>query len=217
MKVALLFGATGLSGTALLEVLLNDTRYSEVRIFNRKPMGMRHAKLKEVIVDFSQLEQVREHIMGDVVFCCLGTTLNKAGSKEAQVIIDRDYPMAIAKIAVENGVQHFVGVSSVGTKPSTNNFYLKTKAEMEAGVVKHFGDRAFFMRPSFLLGKRAEMRIGEKIGIVIAKILNPLMIGSLKSYRGMPVSTLAKAMANIIFKRPMLHCLEYQDICEISR
>jgi uncharacterized protein YbjT (DUF2867 family) len=199
MKTALVFGATGLSGTALIEVLVNDKRYSHIKIFNRKPSVYLSPKVEEIIIDFNHLDLIADQLKGDVVFSCLGTTLSKSGSKAAQQVIDRDYPIAIAKLAAQNKVQQYIAVSSVGTNASTNNFYLKTKFEMEVGVKQYFNDKAVFMRPSFLLGNRKEMRLGEKIGIVMGKLFSFFLIGSMKKYRGMHVQILAKALVNAPF------------------
>jgi uncharacterized protein YbjT (DUF2867 family) len=215
MKTALLFGASGLSGSALLDALIADDRYSEVKIFIRQPIASTHPKVRIVITDFNHLESVAHDIKGDVVFSCLGTTLSKAGSQSAQQLIDRDYPIAIAKLAAANGVRQFVGVSSVGTNATTTNFYLKTKFEMEVGVSVYFDKRAIFMRPSFLLGQRKEMRLGEKVGIVLARLFSPLLLGSFKKYRGMPVTILAKAMANSIFTTVNNATPEYEAILSL--
>jgi uncharacterized protein YbjT (DUF2867 family) len=217
MKTALLFGSSGLTGNALLEVLLNDNRYTHVRVFNRKQMAVAHPKLEEIIVDFDHLDLVSEKIKGDVVFSCLGTTIAKAGSKAAQQKIDRDYPIAIAKIAALNHVSQYIAVSAVGTNNETNNFYLKTKAEMEAGVSLYFKEKAIFMRPSFLLGDRVEKRMGEKIGIAVAQIFRPFMIGGLQKYKGIYVSDLAKAMANAVFVNQDRNYLEYQAMMALSK
>jgi uncharacterized protein YbjT (DUF2867 family) len=217
MKTALLFGASGLTGSALLEVLLTDNRYAHVKVFNRKKTALAHPKLEEIIVDFDHLDLVSEKMKGDVVFSCLGTTIAKAGSKAAQQKIDRDYPIAIAKIAADNNVSHYISVSAVGTNNETTNFYLKTKAEMEAGVLQYFKEKAIFMRPSFLLGDRIEKRLGEKIGIIVAQIFRPIMIGSLEKYRGIYVSDLAKAMANAVFVKQNKNYLEYQEMMVLSK
>jgi uncharacterized protein YbjT (DUF2867 family) len=217
MKTALLFGASGLTGKALLEVLLADQRYAQVKVFNRRQMAFTHPKLEEVIMDFDHLDAVSDKIKGDVVFSCLGTTIAKAGSKSAQQKIDRDYPIAIAKIAALNQVSYYIAVSAVGTNNTTQNFYLKTKAEMEVGVSQYFKETAIYMRPSFLLGDRIEKRLGEKIGIAIAQIFRPIMIGSLEKYRGIYVTDLAKAMANAIFVNQDKNGLEYQEMMALSK
>jgi uncharacterized protein YbjT (DUF2867 family) len=217
MKTALLFGASGLTGSALLEVLLTDNRYAHVKVFNRKKTALAHPKLEEIIVDFDHLDLVSEKMKGDVVFSCLGTTIAKAGSKAAQQKIDRDYPIAIAKIAADNNVSYYISVSAVGTNNETTNFYLKTKAEMEAGVSQYFKEKAIFMRPSFLLGDRIEKRLGEKIGIIVAQIFRPIMIGSLEKYKGIYVSDLAKAMANAVFVKQNKNYLEYQEMMVLSK
>jgi uncharacterized protein YbjT (DUF2867 family) len=217
MKTALLFGASGLTGKALLEILLDDNRFSHIKVFNRRKITMAHPKLEEVIVDFDRLELVSDKIKGDVVFSCLGTTIAKAGSQMAQQKIDRDYPIAIAKIAAFNQVSQYIAVSAVGTNNETRNFYLKTKAEMEAGISQYFKEQSIFMRPSFLLGNRTEQRLGEKIGIIIAQILRPIMIGKLEKYKGIHVNDLAKAMVNAVFVKQDKNCLEYQAMIALSK
>ncbi len=216
MKTALLFGASGLSGSALLHQLLLDPRYTRIRMFNRTTIGIQDPKLEEILVDYANLDTIQQALKGDVLFSCLGTTISKAGSQSAQQMIDRDYPIAIAKIAAEQGVKCFVAVSSVGTNPNTSNFYLKTKAEMEAGIRQYFKTNLFFLRPSFLIGHRQEQRMGEKIGIVLSRIFSPLMVGGAKKYRGMPVDSMAKAMANIPFVNAA-SILEYEQIMQISK
>jgi uncharacterized protein YbjT (DUF2867 family) len=216
MKTALVFGASGLSGSALLKQLLLDKRYGVVKVFNRKALGMAHPKLTEVITDYSNLETIASEIKGDIVFSCLGTTIAKAGSKQAQQIVDRDYPIAVAKIAAQNKVDYFVAVSSVGAHITANNFYLKTKGEMESGIAQYYKAKLFFLRPSFLMGSRQELRIGEKTGIVFFKLIGPFFFGATKKYRGMPVDMLARAMVNLVFKSaPSI--LEYDQIMEVSK
>ncbi len=216
MKTALVFGASGLSGSALLRQLLSDDRYDVVKVFNRKALGIVHPKLKEIITDYTHLERVAMEIKGDVVFSCLGTTIAKAGSKLQQQVVDRDYPIAIAKIAAQNKVDYFVAVSSVGASASTSNFYLRTKGEMESGIAQYYNTKLFFLRPSFLMGSRQDLRIGEKIGIVLFKLIGPFFFGAAKKYRGMPVQILASAMANLVFKSaPSI--LAYDQIMELGK
>ena len=211
---ALIFGATGLTGNALCQQLLSDAACTEVVSFVRKATGLQHAKLREIVVDYDRLAQHTHEMTGEVVFNCLGTTLAKAGSQAAQQIIDRDYPIAIAHLAAAQKVPLMVSVSSVGTTPDAGNFYLKTKAEMEAGVVAAIGaQNAFFMRPSFLVGNRKELRIGERIGLFAMLGADLLLVGGLGKYHSIKVTDLAKAMIAIAKgKRPATNAPEYAEI-----
>jgi hypothetical protein len=158
----------------------------------RKPLNISHSKLIQEVIDFDNPDASK--IMGDDLFCAMGTTLAKAGSKDAQYKIDCTYPYEIGKIAKANGVKQYLLVSSLGADADSSNFYLRTKGDLEQKI-KSLGFENFVsFRPSFLLGDRQEFRLGEKIAVVFVKLLNPLMIGGLKKYRGIEASKVAKSM-----------------------
>lgn len=195
---AIIFGVTGLTGKALLLNLADDKRYDKIYIVTRRPCGFIHPKVEEILFnykDFAEMPSIKAHH----VFSCLGTTIKKAGSQAAQQLIDRDYPIAIAKYANTIGAEKMVCVSSVGADNKSGNFYLRTKGEMEEGVKANFKN-SVFVRPSFLLGNREEMRLGEKIGIYVFALVNPLLFGGLTKYKGIHVSKLSKAMIESCFK-----------------
>lgn len=188
-KTALLLGASGLVGGHLLQQLLDSPHYTEVVALLRRPLDIQHPKLRQEIIDFDHPNP--ELIKGDDLFCALGTTLRKAGSKAAQYKIDCTYPAEIGRIARENGVQQYLLVSSIGANAQASGFYLKTKGELE-NKLKALDFRTFIAaRPSFLLGNRQEFRLGEKIGIAFAKLLAPLIP---KKYRGIKAERVAKAL-----------------------
>ena len=193
---AIVIGATGLVGNLILKELLNDNDFSEVRIFVRKPTGIINPKLKEIITPMTDINTLSSEIQGDVLFNALGTTIKKAGSQEEQQRIDRDLPVAFAKIASENGVKIMLNVSSVGANLN-GGFYLKTKAEMENGTGKFFPQSVFHFRPGFLVGDRKEFRLVEKIASGVMKVIDPILTGSSKKYRSMPADKLAKAMVSL--------------------
>ena len=193
---AIVIGATGLVGNLILKELLNDNDFSEVRIFVRKPTGIINPKLKEIITPMTDINTFSSEIQGDVLFNALGTTIKKAGSQEEQQRIDRDLPVAFAKIASENGVKIMLNVSSVGANLN-GGFYLKTKAEMENGTGKFFPQSVFHFRPGFLVGDRKEFRLVEKIASGVMKVIDPILTGSSQKYRSMPVDKLAKAMVSL--------------------
>jgi len=191
-KTALLIGATGLVGGHLLQQLLESPHYAHVVAFTRRPFEMRHPKLRQEILDFDHPDLAK--IKGDDLFCALGTTLRKAGSKEAQYRIDCTYPFEIGKIARENGVRQYLLVSSVGADAGSSNFYLKTKGDLEEKIRGLGFEHFVSARPSFLFGERSEFRLGEKIGIALAKVFAPLIP---RRYRGIEAEKVARALIRL--------------------
>jgi uncharacterized protein YbjT (DUF2867 family) len=191
-KTALLVGATGLVGGQLLRQLLDSPHYHRVTVLARRPMLDNHPKLHSVVFDFAKPDAAL--VQGDDVFCALGTTLAKAGSKSAQYQIDCVYPASIGQLARANGAQRYLLVSSVGADAASSNFYLKTKGDLEQQVAAMGFERFVAARPSFLLGQRAEFRLGERVGIAVARLLGPLLVGSFKKYRGIEAAQVAAAL-----------------------
>lgn len=194
MKTAIIIGATGLTGQALLNQLLKDDYFNHVIVFVRKKIEVTHAKLTQHCVDFNVLDSYKDLIVGDVLFCCVGTTIKTAGSQEAFKKVDFTYPFEFAKLAKENSVSVFCLQSSLGADAKSNNFYLKTKGETEDAIrALNFQSFATF-RPSMLLGDRTEFRLGEKIGKVVMQALSFVFIGKLKRYKAIHVNQVANAM-----------------------
>jgi uncharacterized protein YbjT (DUF2867 family) len=212
---AIIIGATGLVGNLILTEILNDDEFSEVRIFVRKPCGIINPKLKEFVNTMKEIDALGSEIKGDVLFNAMGTTIKQAGSQKEQQRIDRDLPVMFSKTASGNGVKIMVNVSSVGANLK-GNFYLKTKAEMEIGTEKFFPGMVFHFRPGFLVGKRKEFRLAEKIAFGFMKVLDPVLRGSLSKYRSMPADKLAKAMValsknpagkpNVLYYPEIINC-----------
>ncbi|MEA5260162.1 oxidoreductase [Arcicella aquatica] len=192
MKTALIIGATGLVGSTLVKQILENPLYAKVTLLLRKPLDISHPKLVQETIDFDAPDATK--IVGDDLFCAMGTTLKKAGSKEAQYKIDCSYPFEIGKIAQANGIKQYILVSSIGADATSSNFYLRTKGDLEQKIKSLGFDNFISVRPSFIMGDRQEVRVGEKIGIVLAKIISPLLIGKLKKYRGIEAAQIAKAM-----------------------
>lgn len=212
---AILIGATGLVGNLILKEILDDSHFTEVRVFVRKPTGITNQKMVEIVNPMTDIDGLARDITGDVLFNALGTTLKKAGSKTEQQRIDRDLPVAFARIASGNGTKLMLNVSSVGASMK-GNFYLRTKAEMEKGTEEYFHGNVFHFRPGLLDGKRNEFRIAEKIAAIAMKAIDPLLTGSSKRFRSMPVEKLARAMVNLS-KNPadMPHILHFTEIMKL--
>lgn len=190
---ALLVGASGLVGRECLRQLLKDDEINEIVIWTRKPIAYNHPKLTEWIVDFNHLAQ-NSDVNADLVFCCLGTTMGKAKSKEAFRKVDYEYPLDLAVIAQQKQVKHFSIVSSIGANAKSRNFYLRTKGEMEEAIAGLALPSISILRPSILLGKRKQFRFGESIGKLLVKAFSFLLVGSLKKYRGNNAKNVARIM-----------------------
>ncbi len=154
----------------------------------------------------------------DDVFCAVGTTIAKAGSKAAFRKVDHDYPLAIARQAASAGANQYLLVSSVGADKKSPNFYLHTKGELEdeLGALPFRGLHVF--HPSFLIGDRAEKRPGERAGIVVARVLKPFLLGSLRKYRAVPAEAVARAMVEAgVRAEPGRHEYSYGAIAPFIR
>lgn len=189
---ALVIGATGATGKDLVNVLLEDAFYTEVVIFVRRSSKIVHGKLKEIITDFDKLESVREFIKGDVLFSCLGTTLNVAGSKQNQWHIDFDIPLQFAAIAKQNGVSNMVLLSAYGASVKSRVFYSQLKGKLEDAVSNLMFTSYTVFRPGLLLRKGTN-RTGEKISASGLRFLNSL--GLIKKFKPMPTDLLAEKLA----------------------
>jgi uncharacterized protein YbjT (DUF2867 family) len=194
MKKALIAGATGLIGSYLLQQLLESGEYQTLHVITRKMPKQQINGVVYHTVDFDQPDHwdLTEKI--DDVFCTLGTTAKKAGSKENFRKVDLFYVENLAKVGLTYNAESFHVVSSIGAKANAGNFYLKTKGQMEE-VIKALPFRGIFIyHPSLLLGPRKEFRFGEKMGEWLMKLFGPLMIGKLKKYKPVHASQVAAAM-----------------------
>jgi len=189
---ALIIGATGATGKDLVNILLQAPDYTEVVIFVRRPGGMDHPKLVEILTDFDKLEDVSEHIKGDVWFSCLGTTLKAAGSRDKQWHIDYEIPLKFAEIAKRNGVPGVVLLSAYGASTTSRIFYSKMKGKLEDAITGLNFKQYIIFRPGMLLRKDTD-RSGERIMAGVLKFLNSL--GLIRKFRPLPTSILAEKLA----------------------
>lgn len=217
-KAAVIAGSSGLVGVELLHQLCAGKAYHQVTLLVRRPSGFIHPKVKEVIVDFDRIEQFSEHIHGNVFFSCLGSTMKKTPDKRRYYQIDHDYPVAMARIALSNGMAQFHLISAIGANPGSSNFYLKLKGETDRDIAALPFTSVHIYRPSFLAGKREERRPLEKVGLALFKLLNPLMLGPLRQYRSTDVKDVARAMMKQSQKDLVgVHYYPTTDIQKISQ
>jgi len=193
-KVALLAGASGLTGGYVLDILLGSPDFARVIAVTRRPLGREHTRLANRIVQFDRLEAQLQGVTCDVALCCLGTTIARAGSRENFREVDVDYVLAFARTALAARAQRFVVMSSVGANPASRNFYLRTKGEMEEELEGIGFPALDILQPGLLLGLRREMRPLELAGMIFMPLVNPLMVGNRAAYRAISARTVAAGM-----------------------
>lgn len=191
MKTALLAGSTGLIGKQLLTLLLQDDRYDKVKALSRRPIDLSHAKLENIVLDFDSLPELANRLKADDVFCCLGTTMKQAGSKEAFKKVDQDYPVEIANLSKEQGAQQYLLVSALGADKGSSIYYNKIKGLVEESIKGVNFNALHIFRPSLLMGPRDEKRSGEDAAKVLYKIFGFLIP---KKYKAIDSMKVARAM-----------------------
>lgn len=199
-KVALIAGASGLVGSQLLPLLLNCGRYAKVISVGRRPLPLLHPLLVQRTVDFDQLEEHRLALIADDVFCCLGTTMRQAGSKEAFYKVDFLYVVKLAALTAANFAVQLLVVSAMGADAGSRFYYNRVKGEMEDAVRQAPFRAIHLFRPSLLLGPRPEKRLGEQVGAVVLRLARPLLLGPLRRYRAIEARTVAQAMLNAAYQ-----------------
>jgi len=199
-KTALVLGATGLVGSALVNQLLNSSAYDSVTCLVRKPLSAKQFpdpqnKLKPVVIDFDHFQDYQGYFSVDHVFCCLGTTLKRAGSKAAFRRVDFEFVHVAAQLARAQRAKGFVWISSVGADAKSANFYLKVKGELENAIMRMPQlEHAAAVRPSLLLGERQEARSLEDIGQKLAPFYSPFLVGPLAKYKPISAQQVASQM-----------------------
>ena len=216
MKTALIFGSSGLIGIQLLELLVNNDKYSKIKLFVRSKTSNSNSKIEIIKTDFDNLEKHKDSIVGDDCFFCIGTTRKNTPNKNEYIKIEYNLPVEVAKIAKENSINSFTYVSSLGANPNASGLYLKNKGQAEEALKKLSFTKLFIIRPSILLGNREENRIGERIGIFIMKSFSPLFLGKMKKYKPIKVENVARAMIKIAENDYQQTIFESDKLIEIS-
>ena len=208
--IVLVAGATGLVGSKLVVELLADPGCQVVHALVRQPSGRTHAKLREHVVDFARLADFAWPACDDA-YCCLGTTIKKAGSQAAFRIVDFDYPLAIARGALQHGARQFLFVSAMGADAHSKVFYSCVKGELESAVAALGLHAAIAFRPSLLAGNRAESRLGERLALAV---LGPTRWLVPRQYR--PVADVAVARAMVTYAKRSLAGFHIVSSAEIQ-
>lgn len=199
-KKTLLLGASGLVGSALLNLLLRNEEVQEVKVLVRKSLKIKHPKLTQVVTNFEDLAAVEDQFERDqFIYCCIGTTMKKvSGNKNAYRKVDFNIPVGAARMAKRKGCAHFSLISAIGANPQSTNFYLNLKGQVEQEIEEMHLPSVGFYRPSFLIGDRPEFRLGEKIFGGVSRALSFLIPSK---YKPITASELAAGMIRLSFQK----------------
>jgi uncharacterized protein YbjT (DUF2867 family) len=191
---AVVAGSTGLVGSHLLRMLIKNADYDRIWMLTRRPQYTDNPKVVIILTDFENLADSLKEIEADHVFCCLGTTMKKAGSKEAFRKVDLEYPFKLAEIMLAKKAQKFLLISALGANRNSIIFYNRVKGEVEEAIGGLGYTSLYIFRPSLLLGEREEARTGEDIAKKIYKYLDKFFIGPLKKYKSIHAEKVAASM-----------------------
>jgi uncharacterized protein YbjT (DUF2867 family) len=194
MRTALLVGASGLVGGHCLARVLDDPDYTTVTALVRRPIGREHPKLRQHVIDFDRPDRYRHLVAADDIFCCLGTTIRKAGSRDAFYKVDFTYTHTVAEAAQANGAEQLLLVSALGANVRAAAFYSRVKGEIEKAVAALPFRAVHMFRPSLLVGDRDEFRPAERLAVLLAAPLSVALVGRLRRYRPIEASVVAACM-----------------------
>ncbi|MFQ3235491.1 MAG: hypothetical protein ACI9C4_001049 [Paraglaciecola sp.] len=203
IKHALVLGATGLVGKALVTLLLKDPRYARVTCLLRRPLQQSdfidpQGKLEPIVIDFENLEAYQGYFGDAHIYVCLGTTIKQAQSKAAFRKVDFEYVHIAAQLARAQNAHSFVWISSVGANAKSSNFYLRVKGELENAIFAMSAlNHSSAVRPSLLLGERKDQRRLEKVGATFATLFAPLLRGRLAKYKPVYAVNVAARMIKL--------------------
>ena len=186
MKTAVIAGASGLVGTALLPMLLEHSDYDKVISLGRKTLPLHHPKLQQMVVDFSDLSAFKSPCHD--VFCCLGTTIRAAGSKERFFQVDHDFPLRLAEAALRNGAVCFTIITAIASDPNSRIYYSSVKGKLEQQLMQMGYKNLNILRPSMLLGARKEFRAAEWVSKQIMNLLRPIIPAKYRAVKDIAVA-----------------------------
>ena len=193
---AMVLGATGLTGHLVVQGLLAREEIESVTVLVRRPLELEHPRLIQHQVDFDSLDSHADLFAVDVLICCLGTTIRTAGSQARFREVDYGYPLAAARLAIEQGARALILMSAIGASSSSTIFYNRVKGELEDAVRELGYPYLSIYHPSLLLGDRQEHRKGEELGQMAMPLINRVLLGPLDKYRAIKAETVASAMVN---------------------
>lgn len=219
-KRAIIAGSTGETGKRLLGNLIADNLVTEIHLLVRSPTGLVNPKIQQHIVDFNNLDTTlipHSALLKTIAYCTLGTTIKKAGSRDKFAQVDLEFVINFAHWSLKNECNEFAVISSLGADKTSNNFYLKTKGQMEYELSSLPWKSLWVFRPSLLTGQRSEFRLAERLGAITAKLISPLLLGPLKKYTPIEMDDVAKSLSALIYEEQSgINIIESNDISRMA-
>ncbi len=202
-RTALIIGATGLVGKALMRLILAKDYYKKIIVLSRRELHIQDNRIEMVILDdFEKMEEVASKLNANDVYCALGTTIKQAGSKENFLRIDVEYPVRLAKIVKDQpSFEQFLMVTSHGADAESPLFYNQVKGEVENELIELNMESLKIFRPSLLLGYRDEFRFKEEVAKFFSAVLSFFMVGTRTQLWTIRGTEVASAMYSIALRR----------------
>lgn len=195
---AVIIGANGLVGRALLTKLLADSDFTQVMAISRKEIKNDHPKLKQIIISsIDEINLVEDQIVGDIFYCCLGTTIKSAGTQENFRKVDQLAVIEFAKIAKHKNAEALIVVSAQGANAHSKIFYNRVKGEVIESLKELALKRLVIMKPALLIGERMETRVLEKLFIGVFKVLSPVLPEKTSKMIGTDIFSLSERMIEL--------------------
>lgn len=214
---AVIVGATGLTGTYVLNLLLEDEDYVEVVTLSRKRINNKHPKHKNYLADLFDPETYAENLQGDHLFICTGTTQAKTPDKDEYYRIEHDLPLQVSRTALKNGLSKVIVISALGADPESRFSYNRGKGEMERDIEALGFNESYFVQPALIGGNREEKRTFEAAWKKFQKVLDPMLVGFLKKYRTIHPKTISQAMIYIAKNGYKTSRIESDELKQIAQ
>lgn len=193
-REALVAGASGLTGAALLQLLLRQGDHVRVHALSRRPLPVDHPRLANRIL---RLEDLGPRVTGlrcQDAFCCLGAAGGPAASEPALRAVDLELVLTFARIALATGATRLVVVSAAGASRGADSPFLRVKGEAEAALRALPFTSLDLLQPGPVLGMRPGGGAGDLLRLAVLPLANPLLRGAAAARRALPAADLAAAM-----------------------
>ena len=194
MKKAVILGATGFVGSYVLQELLKNNAYDEITVYTRKQIAFNSDKVKQIVTDFSDLGSIELPEKVDSLFACLGTTRKKTPDLKKYHFIEVEIPQFFVEQLKPRGLKSVQFISAIGANSNANNFYLKLKGQAEDMFKAQNLEHLSIYQPGFLMGKRPNAPLSEKIILKIVQLLDVLCVGKGAKYHSVKADFLAETM-----------------------
>lgn len=193
--IAVVLGATGMTGLKLIEKLLLDERFIKIKVISRKPIYYSNNRIEPIYIEnLEEIKSLDTRLKADIYFCCIGTTIKTAGSRAAFRKVDLDAVKSFAETAKINQAKSLVVVTAMGANSKSKVFYNQVKGEVEDFVLSLKIPNTVILRPSLLIGNRMETRVVESFIVQMVRTISKIAPNNWKKQMGTKVESLVECM-----------------------